>query len=605
MVLIKNDPSARQVDILTNEGHDGGQDSSSPSSSPFRRLTVDLPNTAAAASGTDNSWGSSSSLGTIRINQGPANGALELTLNRTIRVPDNRDTNMLPPSMGQFPLYRVQDYADRMPEDMAAKGGLFFPMYQREAMWINFRASRPFALKIYVGGVNAVSGLPLRDDTDQTRRKRLRMLEEGKPVQDYMVVPGQPWLDGIASEDGKIRQFVAKPKGSGFSVEAQVTGEEKVGGVQIEVVPVKCGLPRELHVRYENKDGGVIKRSLVLAEKGLSEESSVLDLKKLLLEEFDVALEDQVIDTDTYDPEMYTCFNASESDASATKLGSLYFKPNGSLNLSHRREEVLFGSGGAVPPPPPGGAALFGAAAPASFGTSMLCAAPSGYSPQIVPGMFPAVKRFPANRVVETDQNHAEVASFGASPPAGAVPDSYAMKSAPASPPQQLKAFSRMSTSSGRGGRPAAAVPRSKKVKEMGLAAGGLIQQTIEPDSQPTDVWDVDAAILLNLQILDSESFSDVTGLPPPPTPVDAETYAQHGYPFFEIWGEEKTGVRGDFAEVKSVAQIEAERARERGEPFEEEKSVPQRIHVIGKFRSTFRPVEVLKKELEGLKLDD
>ncbi|KAF3012951.1 hypothetical protein E8E14_000046 [Neopestalotiopsis sp. 37M] len=583
MVLIKNDSSARQVDILTNEGHDGVQDSSPPSSSPFRRLTVDLPNTAAAASGTDNSWGSSSSAGTIRINQGPANGALELTLNRTIRVPDNRDTNMLPPSMGQFPLYRVQEYADRMPEDMAAKGGLFFPMYQREAMWINFRASRPFALKIYVGGVNAVSGLPLRDDTDQTRRKRLRMLQEGKPVQDYMVVPGQPWLDGIASEDGKIRQFVAKPKGSGFSVEAQVTGEEKVGGVQIEVVPVKCGLPRELQVRYENKDGGVIKRSLVLAEKGLSEESSVLDLKKLLLEEFDVALEDQVIDTDTYDPEMYTCFNASESDASDTKLGSLYFKPNGSLSLSHRREEVLFGSGGAVPPPPPGGAALFGAAAPASFGTSMLCAAPSGYSPQIVP----------------------EVASFGASQPAGAFPDSYAMKSAPASPPQQLKAFSRMSTSSGRGGRSAAAAPRSKKVKEMGLAAGGLIQQTIEADPQPADVWDVDAAILLNLQILDSESFSDVTGLPPPPTPVDAETYAQHGYPFFEIWGEEKTGVRGDFAEVKSVAQIEAERARERGEAVEEEKSVPQRIHVIGKFRSTFRPVEVLKKELEGLKLDD
>ncbi|KAF7541645.1 hypothetical protein G7054_g492 [Neopestalotiopsis clavispora] len=583
MVLIKNDSSARQVDILTNEGHDGGQDSSFPSSSPFRRLTVDLPNTA-AATGTDNSWGSSSSVGTIRINQGPANGALELTLNRTIRVPDNRDTNMLPPSMGQFPLYRVQDYADRMPEDMAAKGGLFFPMYQREAMWINFRASRPFALKIYVGGVNAVSGLPLRDDTDQTRRKRLRMLQEGKPVQDYMVVPGQPWLDGIASEDGKIRQFVAKPKGSGFSVEAQVTGEEKVGGVQIEVVPVKCGLPRELHVRYENKDGGVIKRSLVLAEKGLSEESSVLDLKKLLLEEFDVALEDQIIDTDTYDPEMYTCFNASESDASDTKLGSLYFKPNGSLNLSHRREEVLFGSGGAVPPPPPGCAALFGAAAPASFGTSMLCAAPSGYSPQIVPGMFSPVKRFPANRVVETDQNHAEVASFGASLPAGAFPDSYAMKSAPPSAPDQLKAFSRMSTSSGRGGRSAAAAPRSKKVKEMGLAAGGLIQQTIEADPQPADRRHGPAAA------------ADA---------VDAETYAQHGYPFFEIWGEEKMGVRGDFAEVKSVAQIEAERARERGEAVEEEKSVPQRIHVIGKFRSTFRPVEVLKKELEGLKLDD
>ncbi|ETS85788.1 hypothetical protein PFICI_03813 [Pestalotiopsis fici W106-1] len=577
MVLINNDSSTQRVDILTNESH-GTQDASSAAA--FRRLTVDLPTTG---SGSSNDV-FSSSVGTIRINQGPSAGALELTLNRTIRVPDNRDTNMLPPSMGQFPLYRVQDYADRMPADMAAKGGLFFPMYQREAMWINFRASRPFALKVYVGGVNAVSGLPRSDgenDTEKTRQKRLRMLKDGKPVQDYMVVPGQPWLDGIASEDGRIRQFIAKPKGSGFSVEAQVTGEEKVGGVQIEVVPIKCGLPRELEVRYENSERGVIKRSLLLADKGLSEDSSVLDLKKLLKEEFNVALEDQIIDTNPWDSDMSSSLNGSESDAGATKLGSLYFKPNGSLTLSHKPKfdeyacdtRACFGTTSAPPPPPPGGA-VFGAAAPASFGGALFGAAPSALNPQIVP----------------------EVMSLKSGPPGSADKFSMEMEF------EQDFSMELEQTSACGKIMPVAA---RKVVKEMGLAAGGFIQQTIEPDRHPADVWDVDEANLLNLQILDSESFTEVTGLPPPPTPVDAETYAQNGYPFFEIWGEEKTGVKGDFAEVKSVAQIEAERAKERGEEVEEEKSVPQRIHVIGHFRSTFRPVAVLKKELEGLKLDD
>lgn len=35
-----------------------------------------------------------------------------------------------------------------------------------------------------------------------------------------MVSPEQPWLDGIADGDGTVRQFVAMPLGSGYSVEA-------------------------------------------------------------------------------------------------------------------------------------------------------------------------------------------------------------------------------------------------------------------------------------------------------------------------------------------------------------------------------------------------
>src|SRR4030095_16459145 len=57
--------------------------------------------------------------------------------------------------------------------------------------------------------------------------------------QNYLVIPTQPWLDGYCVEKGIIRQFVAMPLGEGYTVEEQLTGEDEVGGVQIEVFPMK------------------------------------------------------------------------------------------------------------------------------------------------------------------------------------------------------------------------------------------------------------------------------------------------------------------------------------------------------------------------------
>ncbi|UCF21547.1 MAG: hypothetical protein JSU87_09245, partial [Gemmatimonadota bacterium] len=54
-----------------------------------------------------------------------------------------------------------------------------------------------------------------------------------------VVVPAQPWLDGYAVEKGVIRQFVAMPLGSGYSAEAQITGREEHGGLQVIVYPMK------------------------------------------------------------------------------------------------------------------------------------------------------------------------------------------------------------------------------------------------------------------------------------------------------------------------------------------------------------------------------
>ncbi|KAL8732017.1 MAG: hypothetical protein Q9181_004085, partial [Wetmoreana brouardii] len=151
---------------------------------------------------------------------GPACEPLTISFQRTIRVPDNGHVFNLPPSMWTFPLYSVAQYKEFLPADMALKCGLFLPMYrrclpqqpkklflicsEREAMWVRFVSYDQFAIK---------------------------------SVQDYVVTPDQLWLDGIASTEGRVRQFVAMPIGSGYTVEAQVTGEDITGGLQFEVTP--------------------------------------------------------------------------------------------------------------------------------------------------------------------------------------------------------------------------------------------------------------------------------------------------------------------------------------------------------------------------------
>jgi hypothetical protein len=145
---------------------------------------------------------------------------------RTLRLPET-GTHPLPPGLGEFPVRRVTDYPDTVPEEWRARGGVMLPMYLREAMWLSFTGTtEPAALQVGVGKVCAVSGKPWSDRLSR------------KP-QNYVVLPRQPWLDGINSGKGTVRQFVAVPLGLGATVEGQVTGEEVWGGVQLRSFPLR------------------------------------------------------------------------------------------------------------------------------------------------------------------------------------------------------------------------------------------------------------------------------------------------------------------------------------------------------------------------------
>lgn len=55
---------------------------------------------------------------------------LEFSFQRTIRVPDGEGDSELPLGVRSFPLYSVENYADKLPKEMAAMGDLFLPMYR-------------------------------------------------------------------------------------------------------------------------------------------------------------------------------------------------------------------------------------------------------------------------------------------------------------------------------------------------------------------------------------------------------------------------------------------------------------------------------------------
>ena len=173
----------------------------------------------------------------------------EVNFQRTLRIPDNGKHYPLPPGLGSFSLKHVEDYADRIPADWRERGGVMMPLYQAEAMWLSFCGRRrydayPFALKIAAGKINAVSGKAWQTGLDASKH-------------DYVVVPEQPWLDGFCVAKDVVRQFVAMPLGSGYSVEEQITGKPEHGGLQIIAYPMKkeryAELERERAARLKDR----------------------------------------------------------------------------------------------------------------------------------------------------------------------------------------------------------------------------------------------------------------------------------------------------------------------------------------------------------------
>jgi hypothetical protein len=135
-----------------------------------------------------------------------------------------------------------------VPETWNQHSGFFFPMHEREAMYLSFGGDRwnPSAVKVGVGKINAISGLVWDEDLHND-------------PQDYVVCPyPQLWLDGINAGAEFIRQFVAMPLGRGYTIEHEVTGSEEFGGIQIKFYEAKQGkIPAPMQVKPDTNSAGM------------------------------------------------------------------------------------------------------------------------------------------------------------------------------------------------------------------------------------------------------------------------------------------------------------------------------------------------------------
>lgn len=170
-----------------------------------------------------------------------------ISFNRTLRIPEDGKHYDLPAGFGHLPILRIEDVANRVPEKWRQEGGLIIPLYQREALFLEFCGVkwRPTIAKVAVGQISAITGKP--HDLD---------LKSGR--QDYVVVPVQRWLDGINAGNGIVRQFVAMPLGQGYTVEAQITDEETHGGFQLAAFEPKEGRFSEPRSAWHGSKGGVL-----------------------------------------------------------------------------------------------------------------------------------------------------------------------------------------------------------------------------------------------------------------------------------------------------------------------------------------------------------
>eukprot|EP00929_Paragymnodinium_shiwhaense_P014214 TRINITY_DN122108_c0_g1_i1.p1 TRINITY_DN122108_c0_g1~~TRINITY_DN122108_c0_g1_i1.p1 ORF type:complete len:457 (-),score=80.21 TRINITY_DN122108_c0_g1_i1:271-1641(-) len=192
-----------------------------------------------------------------------ANGTC-INFQQTLRLPEDGQVHGLPPGLGRFPLEKCRDHpARRLPRQWRNGNDAFMPLRKAEALWLSWQ-SQEAAIMVGAGGMNAVSG------------EAFVAGELKSEPQSYCVAPRQPWLDGVKSGKGVIRQFVATARGSGASIEAQICGDDFRGGLQLFVCPpkntkVRFGISKstmgELDLHKTPRELGVAPGAVLLLER--------------------------------------------------------------------------------------------------------------------------------------------------------------------------------------------------------------------------------------------------------------------------------------------------------------------------------------------------
>ncbi len=359
-----------------------------------------------------------------------------VSFNRTLRIPEDGNTYPLPAGFGSLPIYRVSDYATKVPIKWLENGGFFIPLYQREALYLEFHGAewRPTIAKVAVGMINAITGKKF----DATLRDQ---------SQDYVVIPNQQWLDGINAEKGVVGQFVAMPLGKGYTIEEQVTDEAKHGGFQLMFFEPKAerfptddpAITLRQHKTFASRHGGFLPeiKRIAAPKQPLPQNLSEMEKKS------SSGRWETFQDSDTMEPMIL------EEGTTSAASPALFASPRS----ASRNVDVPLGS------------------------------APRVTSPR---------KKAEVNL-------------------------------------------------------------------EMGIAAGGSIQQQIITDPYGATTWDAASATPVYIYIVNSTAFEFITGEKPPATPITAHSYKKRGIPWYSNYSENTPSLAASkiLKSIKSVFQID------------------------------------------------
>jgi len=396
---------------------------------------------------------------------------------------------------------------------------------QREALWIeylNIDSNYPHALKVAVGKVNALSG-EMWDETFKSDRK----------VQDYCVTPLQPWLDGCNCGDGYVKQFVAMPLGSGYSVEKQVTGEEKTGGMQIVCYNAKedrrCQMFGLTSVSpLENNLGGLSLNDDTndyYEDEGEDDLSGFVINKPTIPTPQPITLPPPPMHSPPHNmPQKQSMMvqPMMESIQSIPMMDALTMPCSSSAH-------PLTVSSSVVPPP-----------------SSTLQAVPS-----------------PKVRSISSQKNE--------------------MK-------KEYLSDSKQSSSLQRRERSVEKPQRVERAQEMSIALGGRMKQQILEDPYGAEFWDPESKSRVFVHLVNSEMYRQITGEAAPETPITAQTYSSYNYPWFDFYNEDIGSVNKSdiLSGLKSVKEIDQEK---HGHSQQDDSSVNiSNVHVI---KGTFNTNDV------------
>lgn len=97
---------------------------------------------------------------------------------------------------------------------------------------------------------------------------------------------------------------------------------------------------------------------------------------------------------------------------------------------------------------------------------------------------------------------------------------------------------------------------------DMGLGAGGRMKQEIYEDPNDLDVWDSDNTGRCFVHLCNALVWREITGTNPPPPPVTAKEYKEHGLPWFDFYRDDIAVLKGSkkLAGVKSVVALSKEK---------------------------------------------